>query len=165
MTVTRAEIWAGLTAAVTHTGTNVNGSPTVGVERFRTVLTGANIAYSFALLFGTGGGTASLLLSNGAVTKTSGNCTISDAATDFEGNALPTLDKVFAIMCKPSESGSGITVAYDALNGHFDGILVADDAFNLQFFGAEGIGAPLGNVAFSGIANSALTVTVIGKTA
>lgn len=165
MTVSRAEAWAGLTAVVTHTGTNVSGQPTVGVERFRTAMSNANIAYSFKLLFGTGGGTANLELSSGAVTTTSGNATISDAATDFEGNALPTLATVYAILCKPCESGSGISVAYNALNGHFDGTLGADDAFNLHYFGAAGVGAPLGNIAFGGIANAALTVTVIGATA
>lgn len=161
-TISNAAAVYGLTATGTPTKTNVAGALSLGVSQTPVTWPDANIAYSFKVTSTGASDVATLTISTGAVAQTTGTPTIEDASVDFEGDSLPTLSNVYAILVK----AVGTLTDYVSVN--------SSEVENPDFRLLESVDSPFalftnlpslsGTIAFTFEASgNAIEVTIIGK--
>ena len=162
MTLSEAIARWELTAKAELTGTNIDGSGTIGSRSYQR-FPDANIAYSFKIVSDANGDVATLNLTSGVVEQTSGFPAISDGdGKDLAGESLPTLSTLYALLLEKANSSGADTIAFDALSLPEGGI--NEDEVVIPYIIKNGASAPLGTVAwYFGAANVELTVTVVGK--
>ncbi len=161
--ITNARAYYGLKAEATSVGTNVTGTQTIGVSQSGIAFDDANIAYSFKVVSTGASDVATLTLSSGVVTQTTGTPTITDGdGKDAEGVTLGTLATSRMLLITPDSGNTAVVRATSSST---------TDGFDKYFPAASN--RPLlcsfpatGTIAFTFAAiGDEITVTVIGKTA
>jgi len=150
----------GLKASALSNKTNVVSVATIGASDGKKDFATADIAYSFSVTSAGATDAITLTLADGAVAQTTGSPVISDAGTDFEGGALPTMNKINAVYA----------VYDDVVTGEIDitGLFVdkgnEDGQVVLKSY-------PVGNTTLTDIvatfdtAAQKITFTIVGETA
>ena len=165
-TISKSSAQMSLPGTCTPTRTNVTNSVSVGSPLSTKNFTDANVIYSFTVTATGATDVATLTLKTGAVAQTTGTPTITDAGVDFEGEAIGTSVKVYAIQVEQTVDG---IMQIDGYFTEANGMAKAGDkSLWLWTDGATGSGSALNTETLiidlnaSGVA---CKVTVIGKTA
>jgi hypothetical protein len=106
--ITNARLVYGLFASGTHTGVNQTGSILVGRSQTSVNNAAADIAYSFSITSDDAGDVATLTLSSGVVSQTTGVPVIVNGdGNDFEGDPIATLVTAYAMLVEPVGTTTG----------------------------------------------------------
>jgi len=159
-TISSSQSNYGLKASGLSAKTNVSSVATIGASDGKHTLTDANIAYSFSVTSTGASDVATLTLADGAVAQTTGTPTITDAAEDFEGGALATMNTFNSVLI----------VFTEVLTGNIDvsGKLTAVGEEDNQ---VVLLSLPVGSTTLTDIVltfdtiGQTATVTIIGQTA
>jgi len=161
-TISRAKAHFGLTAAGAPTKTKVVGSVTIGQAQDSIDFADADIAYSFKITSTGIGDVATLTISSGAVAQTTGTPTIEDAGSDFEGETIPTMVTLYALLLQFGTEEAG-SVTISCSSGELPDFVTDLPGVIVPYLIPEGT-ASLGTLAATFAASTdSLTVTVIGK--
>lgn len=161
-TISNAKLTYGLYASGTHTGTNMTGSIIVGKPQTSISFSTADIAYSFKVTSAAPSNVATLTLSTGVVSQTTGSPVIVDGAgLDFEGDDMANLVTGYAMLIEPVGTTTGTMAVATS---------VTNNGVSKTF--AAGATSPMlcqipssGTVTFTfSAASDAYIVTIIGKT-
>ena len=165
-TISKSSAQMSLTGTCTPQRTNVTNSVSVGAPLSTKSFTDANVIYSFSVTATGATDVATLTIKDGTVAQTTGTPTIADAGVDFEGSAIGTAAKVYAIQVEQTIDG---LMAVDGYFTDANGMAKAGDkSLWIWTDGATGAGSALNtetvilDLNASGVA---CKVTVIGKTA
>ena len=165
MTLSSAVANYGLSAIATPTGTNVANDVRIGVPTASVGFPTADIAYSFNVAPTAGVDVATLTFSTGLVAQTTGTPAITDGdGNDFEGVALPTMVKVYAVFARKITGGASVAILNSTLTGYTNLPLTAGNV--ATWTRSEGL-APAGGtltIQPGGTdATDSVQITVIGK--
>ena len=110
MALSNQKVWFGIRADDALARVGVTGTPRVGFAKAQVVdMPLVTDPYAFKATATGAGQTATLVLSSGQVT---GTATFEDEGVDFEGETLPTMTKVHAILIVAGDSNTGnVTIA------------------------------------------------------
>jgi hypothetical protein len=144
----------------------VTNSVSVGAPLSTKSFSDANVIYSFTATATGATDVATLTIASGAVAQTTGTPTLADAGVDFEGAAIGTAAKVYAIQVEQTVDGA---MAVDGdLTESNEMTKAGDKALWLWTDGTTGSGSALGGeivILDLNATGVACKVTVIGKTA
>ena len=156
----------GLKADGTASATNVAVTGTLGLNQIKTTLTGTDVFYSLSITSTGATDVATLDLTDGIVTQTTGTPSIADGdGNDFEGETLPTLVSITALYVTFEEHAAGTIVMASAdvslpdITSSVDGAV----AMSIQSAGKTLSGDTI-SFTFDDASSQKVTVIVAGKT-
>ena len=164
-TISKSSAQMSLTGTCTPQRTNVTNSVSVGAPLSTKSFSDADVIYSFTATATGATDVATLTIATGAVASTTGSPTLADAGVDFEGAAIGTALRVYAIQVEQTVDGA-MAIDGDFTESNYM-TKAGDKALWLWSTGATGSGSALGaetlilDLNASGVA---CKVTVIGKT-
>tara|TARA_R110001599_G_scaffold43384_1_gene129887 strand:- start:1595 stop:2101 length:507 start_codon:yes stop_codon:yes gene_type:complete len=156
----------GLKADGTAASTNASVSGTIGLNQIKSTLTGTDVFYSLSITSTGASDVATLDLTDGIVTQTTGTPTIADGdGKDFEGTTLATLVSISAIYVTFDEHAAGV-IAMACADVSLPDITSSQDGAVAMMIQASGKTLSGDTIAFtfSDAASQKVTVIVAGKT-
>ena len=160
MTLSTIKSRYALGATGTPTKTNIGSTVTIGNPAVTaTEWSTADIAYSFKVAAAAAANVATLTLSSGAVAQTTGSPVITDAGEDFEGAALGTAARVYAVLIECTTAGTSTVAGTAGIAGKLASV---GDAILVTLADGD---TTMGTVTFTFTAGTGvIEATVISKT-
>lgn len=162
--ISNAKASYGLSATGTPAKTNIDGSSTIGVTQAQTLLTTADIAYSFTVASTTSSDNVSLDMDTGIVTPNFSPVVTDGDGKDFEGITLGTLLSISAIYIEAGSVEAG-TISITPTDASMPDINLTEDNQSVlaMYSTPMTLSAAAMVIAFT-TSDQVVTVTVIGST-
>ena len=164
--ISNAKSIHGLRATGSTTSTAVSGSVTLGITQTQVDLTDADVFYSLSITSTGASDVATLDLTDGIVTQTSGTPTIADGdGNDFEGETLGTIVSISSVHITFDEVAAGTIVVASADTSLPDITASINGAISHTIIPAgKTLSGDTISYTFDDAASQKVTVQVAGKT-